>query len=264
MSEDEESPPNLLNTSLTVRDEGGAFLSPLPGPWAPGELPTVHREWLETRPRHIRGVLKSRVGRGGQFQYLPWTSTADVFDAVFGPGGWQVNIHHLNQEERVYTDKDNLVKSKIEVTTWCKFRAVGLPFPEYDVMGHGFYYYMADPESSLADAIESAMSRCITKMGARLSKYLRAVWAKDNEVIKSMTPATQGDISAVHMMYDEVVKLKGGKAKTVKLFEKYGLASSSEVTVENLTSTEAQELTKALAAMMVDGADDAVVETGEA
>ena len=246
-----------MGEGQTIEGERGLAIVPSPqmsdGMAGMAGLPAVHGgydvhlEHLKVRPKSVKGIIKSRVGRGGKpVRYVGWENTADVFDESFGPGMWSNSLYRLNQTPRIDTDKSGNNRTKTEVTAWCKFRGMGLPY-EVDVFGHGFLY-SDDPEASLADAIESAMSRALTKAGARLSKYLRSVWNQDDEAIKHLENASQTEINAAMMMISMIEDRAKSKPEVgealQKLYEEYGLRGKGEFTPSNLTSGQVNEFNR--------------------
>lgn len=234
---------------------GGEY-SPLPVLWhGVGNYPEKLNA-LKTRPSNIRPVVKTRDGRGGKVQYIPWTSVADMFDDVFGPGQWRCRVVRLSDESRQDPDsKSNMI---VEITAWCMFEAPGiLPF---DVYGWG-RWYQKDPSANKSDAIESAISRAITKAGARLSKYARAVWAKDDELIQEFAPPKDAQIAGVIMAMDLVWNTNEDGVRGmlgvygVELPTKFPKAKLGELLTpefKKLSATQVGEIGKKIPALMKD------------
>jgi len=215
----------------------GGDYSPLPVLWqGVGNFPAKLND-LKQRPKNIRPVVKTRQGRGGNIQYIPWTSVADMFDDVFGPGQWRCKVVRIGDETRQDpNDKGYMVT---DVTVWCTFEAPGiLPF---DVFGWG-KWYQKDNNANKSDAIESAISRAITKAGARLSKYARAVWAKDDELIQEFAPPKESQVAGVVMALDMIWKTNEKGLR--KLLSDYGAIIPVSVPNNKFADIATDELKK--------------------
>lgn len=237
---------------------GGDYSPLLPVAWEAkgvGQYPAKLDD-LKKRPAGIRPVVKTRQGRGGNIQYIPWTSVADMFDDIFGPGQWRVRIVRLEKEpHQDPADKANMVT---EVTLWGQFEAPGiLPF---DVFGWG-RWYQKDSNANLSDAIESAISRAVTKAGARLSKYARAVWAKDDELIQEFAPPKDSQVAGVVMSMELVNNTNESGLRS--MLATYGVDLPVQLPknkfndvvsgeLKKLTATQVAEIGKKLPSLMKD------------
>ena len=210
-------------------------------------LPPVDLDKLKTRPKGLNNLVKTRPGRGGgEIKYIQWTSAADVFDEVFGPGQWGVRTVKIDKTAKA--DPSAAGQLIWEITFWGRFWAVGLP-AEHDVFGWG-QYYTKDANAHYADAIESAMSRCITKMGARLAKYLRVVWGRDEKEMEHISAPNATMLNAAVMMMKQIMgKSAEKKAEVEKILASNGLTfediEKSQVSAAELAKVN-QEVSRLL------------------
>lgn len=194
---------------------------------------------LVERPRGGGGIIKSRPGKGGSVQYVGWTDAASLLDDVFGPGQYTLEIEHINEEMRPDPEMPSQFVTTYTVQYLFRDRA-NLVMP-FTVFGWGDCYWK-DKSAHRADALEAAYSRALTKSSARLCKWIRAVWAKDDEAMKAITSANPGQVSTAEMVIKQL-KAAGKEEGISRLLSNYGV---SENDLKKLTQLEITALSKDL------------------
>lgn len=191
-----------------------------------------------------KNYVKTRMGRGGAINYIPWTAAADCFDDVFGPGQWSCEPEHDKIEWAIlpFTDKDG--KMIEECTIPHLFYADGLLRP-LKVYGWGRVYY-GDENAHRSDAIESAISRATTKAGGRLSKYLRSVWAKDDDTMAAISPPNDTQVAST----TSLVTMLNNTGKTKEVADLLTKAGVEDKNYKKITAMELTQLNKDLAGLL--------------
>lgn len=252
MSEQETAMVKVFTRSEV---EGGALALPR----HPTEL--IHNEWpmylekLRNLPegRRRSNYIKTRPGKGGgTTSYTGWTNTADFFDMVYGPGQWYVEV--LNIHEEVKQSNKNPTELMSEYMVHGRFRAPDTA--PWDLFGHGFMYHK-DDGASRSDAIESALSRCVSKAGARLSELLRSVWGKDDTMMALIQGATVTQVNGTTMaiqaimnMAETIEEKDRAKVKIIGTLAKYGLGNWEKESLSGLTGAEITQVNKEIAELL--------------
>lgn len=216
----------------------------------PGE---VQLTALETPPRSVASIIKTRQGRGGEITYIPWPAASDLLDYAFGPGGWSVEVENQTFETRVDTGRgakpgDLVYEYMVKCRCWASVMG-----PHYwTIYGWG-NYYSKDDSAHRAEALEAAVSRCVTKFAARLSVAFRKVWAKDDLLVKAVTPASPAQISSCLMMIEQVGTDAAKMVQIKTELKVLGVMEISKEAMKVLTMTQVAELNGKIAKLMEQG-----------
>jgi hypothetical protein len=200
---------------------------------------------MRRQPNMTRSLVKSRQGRGGNVKYTGWTNTADLFDLTFGPGQWGLTLDRIETYERLQNNE-----MMCEYITFCTFDAAGM-FKPITVIGSHDYQYK-DNTAHRSDAIESAMSKALSKAGARVSMLLRSVWGKDDAAMQEIQSPDASAVNAIAMMIASIMEMAENRVAKVKevnnVFKVYRLQfTGKEGTPElinKLKTTTGAELAK--------------------
>jgi hypothetical protein len=223
-----------------IRREGG-YLAPR----AMGDIGVFNPEGFKKPPKGKK-IVQQRQGRGGIVKYVGWTNTADAFDDGFGVGNW--GFKQLQVVEFEKPDPKNKTSTITEVNVMIEFDARGLYMP-MQAWGHGDYF-SKDASGSKSDAIETAISRALSKVGARLFPYLRAVWGKDDKALAEIMPPSDTAVTAVKILVDQLSK--GGKKDLVEgLITKSGIVRNGDgPDYRSVSANELDEFRKAAANLL--------------
>ncbi len=221
-------------------------------------LPAANLKYLEELPPGAkrRDYIKTRTARGGgNVQYTGWTNSADFLDTVFGPGQWGLELVEYNKSDP-RQKSDEPTKMVVQYAVHCRLHAEGLLIPT-DCWGHG-EVWLNDINSNESDAIESGMSRALSKGVARISRLLRSVWGKDDETIQAITTAPVTQVNASIMAIRAIKNLAGGREDVEKMIEAalkraaagQGLDGYEDAKLKRLTAQELQVFNREVAEIM--------------
>lgn len=199
-----------------------------------------NRSVLVTRPRAAKNTTKSRLGPSGStLSYTPWTDTADMFDKAFGVGNWGMEVLSLT---------DKATAEKVEVVAHVRVRAVGLAFP-MDAIGHGDYL-LTNTNAHYAFSAESAISRALNKIGARIAPRLRVLWTKDDEQLQEFTGANPTQVTTTMNVINQLTN--AGKGTDVDdLMAEYEIKMPYDTGIKELSAADVAKLQQKLATLLV-------------
>lgn len=185
--------------------------------------------------------IKSRPGRGGQITYIDWTMAAEILDNALGIGQWYLDPVKISEFPRPDPDPKNPGDLMYEYTVLYRFiHPQVAPFP---VFGHG-WWYAKDPAGSKADALEAAYSRAVTKACARLSSFVRPLWARDTARVAQISAPAEVAVQGTRSLIDQINNLgKGDKINEILADRGWTIDSLATVPAGDLIKFQ-QEISK--------------------
>jgi hypothetical protein len=236
-----------------VEVEGGERNLPATLPYGVGNMPQLNSTRSIIVPNGDLSVLmsnrkrvqftKSRPGPGGtNITYTGWTNTADMLDYALGPLGWSIEVVEFLEYPK--PDPSAAGQVIIEYVAHCRFHAIGLIHP-MDVYG-SHPYQSKNPNASHSDAMESAISKALSKAGARISEKMRSVWGKDDVAMQELSGPSEMQLKGLGMLMTQVDNM--GKEKEVdKVLKKHKVDRNG---IKGLSAAEVNVIQREIAELM--------------